>query len=36
LSDVDEARRRLADLANRLALEGRIELPRRTRDAVAA
>ena len=34
LSDVDEARRRLADLANRLALEGRIELPRRTREAV--
>lgn len=34
LSDVDEARRRLADLANRLALEGRIELPLRTREAV--
>jgi flagellar motor switch protein FliG len=36
LSDVDEARRRLAELANRLALEGRIELPRTTREAVAA
>ena len=33
LSDVDEARRRLAELAKRLALEGRIELPRRTREA---
>ncbi len=27
LSDVDEARRRLAELARRLAIEGRIELP---------
>jgi flagellar motor switch protein FliG len=36
LSDVDEARRRLAELANRLALEGRIELPSHARLAAAA
>jgi flagellar motor switch protein FliG len=36
LSDVDEARRRLAELANRLVLEGRIQLPRPARQAVAA
>jgi flagellar motor switch protein FliG len=36
LSDVDEARRRLAELARRLALEGRIELPSGSREAVAA
>ena len=34
LSDVDEARRRLAELANRLALARRIELPRTTREAM--
>jgi flagellar motor switch protein FliG len=34
LRDVDEARRRLAELAKRLALEGRIDLPGRAREAV--
>ncbi len=28
LSDVEEARRRIAELAQRLAMQGRIELPR--------
>lgn len=31
LSDVEEARRRIADLAQRLAMEGRIDLPRKPR-----
>ena len=31
LSDVEEARRRLAELAGQLAIQGRIELPRRQR-----
>jgi flagellar motor switch protein FliG len=31
LSDVEEARRRVAELAQRLAMEGRIELPRKPR-----
>jgi flagellar motor switch protein FliG len=35
LSDVEEARRRLAELARRLAIEGRVRLPRRPAMAVA-
>ena len=36
LSDVEEARRRLAELARRLAIEGRVRLPRKTPMAAAA